>query len=429
MSTYSNQLIKELVENHMGSYLISLYENLRYTLIYPKYAFGGQDIHSFVSDTMDIYFKGFTSYSDLAPIILDLKKMRNNKKQYLFTSYKRKLEKQTTGLTERLISLQLEDCKAWSGDKKSLLSSFPGIDSLSAKKKIELLSLDFILKIWEYIENKLGGNIAAFQGGYPQELVDVPLFSPSPFKMTMEKVSSELYRTVITNEDGGLMIAETTEHSSPFKALSRDALVALRLLISKMCINPSGIETINISIREVAEALVSYKINDSVLDRAEEALLALSRYHYKYHGKGGIRKLEFNLLDYVLIDEIGGSRNATIIMGKFITEAVVSHKLISVADSDYRQLENSLSKILCFTLKKEQIMIYPKQKAEYTYEFFCGCVLFEKKNRKANLEAIKQSLQEFVDNGIIIEEFKYERNRFLIKFLPLTQEELDDINS
>lgn len=50
------------------------------------------------------------------------------------------------------------------------------------------------------------------------------------------------------------------------------------------------------------------------------------------------------------------------------------------------------------------------------------------RTRKKNLQLIKESLQEFVDNNIVIDSFELKNNVFIIKFLPLSAAEIQDLN-
>ena len=51
------------------------------------------------------------------------------------------------------------------------------------------------------------------------------------------------------------------------------------------------------------------------------------------------------------------------------------------------------------------------------------------KNKKKNLQLIQESLQEFVDNHIAIEKFELKNGVFIITFLPLSDAEIEDLNS
>ena len=57
-----------------------------------------------------------------------------------------------------------------------------------------------------------------------------------------------------------------------------------------------------------------------------------------------------------------------------------------------------------------------------------GKIIFKLKNKKKNLQLIQESLQEFVDNNIVIDSFELKNGVFIINFLPLSEAEIQDLN-
>ena len=92
-------------------------------------------------------------------------------------------------------------------------------------------------------------------------------------------------------------------------------------------------------------------------------------------------------------------------------------------------LENNLSRIICYAIKREQIANQETRVNEYSYTYFQKIVRFKLKNKKKNLQLIQESLQEFVDNHIAIEKFELKNGVFIITFLPLSDAEIEDLNS
>jgi len=66
--------------------------------------------------------------------------------------------------------------------------------------------------------------------------------------------------------------------------------------------------------------------------------------------------------------------------------------------------------------------------SEYSYTYFQKIVRFKLKNKKKNLQLIQESLQEFVDNNIVIDSFELKNGVFIINFLPLSEAEIQDLN-
>ena len=79
-------------------------------------------------------------------------------------------------------------------------------------------------------------------------------------------------------------------------------------------------------------------------------------------------------------------------------------------------------------MKCEQIANQETLMSEYSYTYFQTIVRFKLKNKKKNLQLIQESLQEFVDNNIVIDSFELKNGVFIINFLPLSEAEIQDLN-
>ena len=79
-------------------------------------------------------------------------------------------------------------------------------------------------------------------------------------------------------------------------------------------------------------------------------------------------------------------------------------------------------------MKCEQIANQETLMSEYSYTYFQKIVRFKLKNKKKNLQLIQESLQEFVDNNIVIDSFELKNGVFIINFLPLSEAEIQDLN-
>ena len=79
-------------------------------------------------------------------------------------------------------------------------------------------------------------------------------------------------------------------------------------------------------------------------------------------------------------------------------------------------------------MKCEQIANQETLMNEYSYTYFQKIVRFKLKNKKKNLQLIQESLQEFVDNNIVIDSFELKNGVFIINFLPLSEAEIQDLN-
>jgi hypothetical protein len=114
--------------------------------------------------------------------------------------------------------------------------------------------------------------------------------------------------------------------------------------------------------------------------------------------------------------------------GEVLANAIIQRELITITAPAYSVLRNNISSIICYALKKEQIINQATLSEEYTYVYFQKIVRFASNNKKTNIKLLKESLQEFVDNGIIIRNFSASiTGVFTLEFLPLSDAEMCDL--
>jgi len=130
----------------------------------------------------------------------------------------------------------------------------------------------------------------------------------------------------------------------------------------------------------------------------------------------------------VKTDETTGKRIGVIVFSDLLHQQYINKKTVGVYDSQIKSFDIPLSKILIFCLQKERLDFYTEKKPRkgtYSYNWFRYKVRFKAK-KEENMRLLAESLQEFKDKKIIIEDFKRIRDSFEIEFLPLSPyEELD----
>ena len=167
------------------------------------------------------------------------------------------------------------------------------------------------------------------------------------------------------------------------------------------------------------------KIADNI-KKISNSCRKLVEYNFSYEEAGS--KIYFNLFDNIVIKEDVERPYAIAQFGEILSNAIIKKKLISITSASYDVLDNNLSRIICYAMKREQISNQETFIGEYNYTYFQKIVRFKLKNKKKNLQLIKESLQEFVDNNIVIDSFELKNNVFIIKFLPLSDAEIQDLN-
>ena len=93
-------------------------------------------------------------------------------------------------------------------------------------------------------------------------------------------------------------------------------------------------------------------------------------------------KIYFNLFDNIVIKEDAERPYAIAQFGEILSNAIIQKKLISITSASYDVLDNNLSKIICYAIKREQIANQETRVNEYSYTYFQKIVRFKLKNKK-----------------------------------------------
>ena len=317
----------------------------------------------------------------------------------------------------------------WKDDSNSLLIEFPGISSFTNKSIYNSLKNDLIISAWKYIENELAGNIDSYLRLFPVDLVDKPLFSPSSFTLMMDTASNNLLKEIITDDDGKELLEVTVDSGklTPPKAMDSNDLKLVNAFISNINMQEFYKEkSVVVDLNTLGKEVVDYHVGKNVIKKISNSCRKLVEYNFSYEEAGS--KIYFNLFDNIVIKEDVERPYAIAQFGEILSNAIIKKKLISITSASYDVLDNNLSRIICYAMKREQISNQETFIGEYNYTYFQKIVRFKLKNKKKNLQLIKESLQEFVDNNIVIDSFELKNNVFIIKFLPLSDAEIQDLN-
>ena len=332
-------------------------------------------------------------------------------------------------IKSKIIEDKKKAATLWKDDSNSLLIEFPGISSFTNKSIYNSLKNDLIISAWKYIENELAGNIDSYLRLFPVDLVDKPLFSPSSFTLMMDTASNNLLKEIITDDDGKELLEVTVDSGklTPPKAMDSNDLKLVNAFISNINMQEFYKEkSVVVDLNTLGKEVVDYHVGKNVIKKISNSCRKLVEYNFSYEEAGS--KIYFNLFDNIVIKEDVERPYAIAQFGEILSNAIIKKKLISITSASYDVLDNNLSRIICYAMKREQISNQETFIGEYNYTYFQKIVRFKLKNKKKNLQLIKESLQEFVDNNIVIDSFELKNNVFIIKFLPLSDAEIQDLN-
>lgn len=451
MEQYSRRFIEELAK-HIDSNIIDFF-NKKHDL----FKFPCTTMTELIDETLMDYLEGKTSREDLIPIINKIKKSRLQKRARWYKSYINDIktiniddpkhplasvismakslpvDQYVLMFSDKTIDEIIEDFKIkatdWKNDSNSLLISFPGISSFTNKSIYNSLKNDVIISSWKYIESELAGNIDSYLRMFPEELLEKPLFSPTSFTLMMETASNNLLKEIITDDEGEELLEVTVNSGklTPPKAMDANDLKLINAFISNINMQEFPREkSVIVDLNTLGKEVVDYHVGKNVLNKISNSCRKLVEYNFSFEEGGS--KMYFNLFDNIAIKEDAERPYAIAQFGEILSNAIIQKKLISITSASYDVLQNNLSKIICYAMKREQIANQETRSGEYSYTYFQKIVRFKLKNKKKNLQLIQESLQEFVDNKIAIEKFELKNGVFIIHFLPLSYAEIEDLN-
>ena len=451
MEQYSRQFIEEL-SKHIDPTIADFFD-----VKHDLFKFPAANILELIDETLMDYLEGRTSREDLVPVINKIKKSRLQKRARWYSSYMDDINNlsiddpkhplanvvnmaRSAPLGEyskmfgtRDIDEIIEDYKnkasEWKDNPNSLLISFPGLSSSTNKSIYKSLKNDLIISIWKYIETELAGNIDSYMRMFPEQLIDKPLFSPSSFTLMMDQASNNLLKEIITDDEGTELLEVTVNSGrlTPPKSMDSSDLKLVNAFISSINMQEfSKDKSVVVDLNTLGKELVDYHVGKNVITKITNSCRKLVEYNFSYEEEG--TKLFFNLFDNITIKEDAERPYAIAQFGEILSNAIIQKKLISITSASYDVLQNNLSRIICYALKREQIANQETLMGEYSYTYFQKIVRFKLTNKKKNMQLIQESLQEFVDNGIAIKNFELTNGVFIIHFLPLSVAEIDDLN-
>jgi hypothetical protein len=410
-----------------------------------------------IDETLMEYLEGKTSREDLLPVMNKIKKSRLQKRARWYKSYISDMETMSlddpkhpiAGIInmarslpvdqyvnifgdktlEEIIEEYKDKATQWKNDPNSFLISFPGISTFTNHSIFNSLKNDLIINGWKYVENELAGNIDSYLRMFPEELLEKPLFSPSSFTLMMETASNNLLKEIITDDDGKELLEVTVNNGklTPPKSMDTNDLKLINAFISNINMQEFSKEkSVIVDLNTLGKEIVDYHVGKNVLAKISNSCRKLVEYNFSYEEEGS--KMYFNLFDNIAIKEDAERPYAIAQFGEILSNAIIQKKLISITTASYDVLQNNLSRIICYAMKREQIANQETKVSEYSYTYFQKIVRFKLKNKKKNMQLIQESLQEFVDNKIAIEHFELHNGMFVVHFLPLSDAEIEDLN-
>ena len=450
---YSRQLIAEITDN-LNPALRDFFELKKNIFEFPVLS-----LTQAVADAMDYYYAGDTAREDLNARMIVIRKSMKRKRSRWYQSYQNDIKTYSIDSKKHPAAMLVQAAKTmtpenyhnlygeksiqmlvdeeakrtekWYSDSDSPLIAYPYIAKFTCGSIYKSFRTDLIIDIWRYLQETLDGNIESFMNRFPENLISLPLFGAKQFKPNMEE-DGDLLKDTVYNEDGSeiltLSVNPRESQSNPIKIMDSTDRMLFGVLLSRIKNNFYYDKKISIPLNELSRAITGRKkCNGEQKERIRQRLLKFTDYSYSFTDN---KKLySFNFFDNVSIDA-GGEETVICTFGEMLHDSVVRQKLISVTANEMRSLENKLAQVIFFAMQKERISAAQKGDLEgiISYPVFLQIARFPTANKRKNVKEIITALDEFVAQKIAIESYTVEGDIFKIRFIPLSDEERDDLN-
>lgn len=449
--SYSRQFVED-VSNALPERFYTFFKAYR-----KKLSILEEDFLDFVQISLEEKLESKASKEKLAPVIRKVKKKFNNRRQYLCTCYmnyadediknpkhplhfltvlsplefynrygNKGIEEVVKDYTDAVLVWRDQSVANRSSDIETehfFLIDFPVLDFFKNSILLDCFKLDITLAIWKHIEQEMNGDISSYDFSTLEEFMGKPMWPANLFTKQLEQIGEDMFESAVQDDDGQLLLTfQSKEQVKSIMAEDARSIISYLIGLLDESSNTSTERVFEIPLRSLANVLTSsaYNVNSGGLLRVKNVLKYLAGVTFVFNDSVNHKEAIFHILNSVIFTETTSKENVKLEVSSEFFNEVIDRKLISVKKKEYLLLESNLSRTIIHALKREQY-IHAKEVGtwfEYTYMFFIFNVYFNKGGKKDHLKMISDSLQEFKDKHIIIEDFVLKRDVFHIKFLP-----------
>lgn len=465
--TYPKQLISALAKQ-INKKLVDYFE-----LEKQKYFKDWNNLNHIIEDTLWNYIKNETEKTELKSIFTTQSKMQYQRKKRWSNTYKTNKEKYPVTSKKHPfysiyydfhsrsghslhklygdsdISTVIDHYKIainnWMQDENSLLSEYPLIAAKTPHQIVSSFQLDLIVNLLAIIVEFFDGNIKSYFAKKPDILLDKPIFAANKFSIPF-KASIDSYVADLISFDKDDMVFQMLVNQSmtkpddvqKFNVFDQKDNQILLTLINNASLDFYKSKTVSMEIGAIAKT-INKRPGKHCYQDIKQRLHNMVRTSFRICKKENPDDpiFSFNFFDNVLTPNVDGKEYAIVTFGNVLYDAVIMQKMTTVTSDNYGSLELKLSKLLYHSLQKERIMLSASSTPDengclqqsYDYSFFQRIILFKSKKKANNIQLIINSLDEFVEKGIAISQFEYNKDEgiFHLSYLPVFKDESEDL--
>ena len=445
---YSEHFIKEVIDN-MPSSINSFFEDNKETLDLAEYSFP-----EYVSEVLEARYKNYTRREMLAPAGHKVVATKREKRNFIMERYNKLLGLKISNPKHPLHYLELlpsqkkkeifgdmgyeailqshkQECEAWYNDSSSLLIDFIGINYLSNTIKNNSLRVDVEMCFWRYVDGQYNGNLSS--GSVKRILANVPLIPPKSFKEKLEESPDEpdmLSLVSAENKDVVFKIRASDLFLNDLRSLDPSAIMILSVIINNITDMDEFSKTrrVKLPLARITDEVVDYGASQRIIEKVEAMITYMSLVLVPYFNEETmVEPTRIHIFDsYTPPFKVGNAKWVEVRFSEELAAEIVGEKVLSVSKKQYKKLTDPNAKIICHSMKSEQIAKNKETSdriGTYDFSFFVGKIRFSTGNRKNNMQLLKNAFEDFKVNGVIVEDYELIDNLFYVTFLPYDEEE------
>jgi hypothetical protein len=346
---------------------------------------------------------------------------------------------------EDVPKVRLKELEIWSKSTKTNIADYPYLNTKMKYQIEKAFSTDFCFLVAEFIMQNYNGNLSNWIDKRLNSWVEVPIFSSESHTLkTNLEHEHELNETVLYNDykvDEDFFIRTLIPVKDDQSVLTKKNTVLdekdsriIQFALSKRDELFYKDKTVHLDLYDLVKEIYNSK-GVKNYDAVESRIMKIASYQVQGIAKkknSRDTKFHINFFQKAIIetDEVTGKRYARITFSDATHQEFLNRQFVQIYSDVMKKFkDNPLSSLLLYAFQKERLDCYLQKKSYtnyYPYQYFSSKVRFRSKKMDVNLKLINESLQEFLDNQVLIQSYQKKHQGFDISFIPLQNYEIQD---
>jgi hypothetical protein len=340
---------------------------------------------------------------------------------------------------DELIEKRIEEVRSWCENTDQKLIDYRYIKDKTINQQQKALTVDICLILTTFLLSELNSNGTIYLE-YTDKLEENAIFAISRGKMKFSSTpilieGEEYYVNEYTpSKDYSLrtLVDKDVIEEGKYRSELLDEIDELifHVVMSHRTLDFVSNRKIYVDVYSIMKQVYSSK-SAKLLDTIERRIQKMSYLKFTATKKGKEQDyVIFGIFDTVR-KETGpnGERILEITVNDVLHQELIGQQVTRIYKEVLNKLENRLAKTIIFSLQKERLRAHlnQKNKGVFTYEFFLFRMRFRTKDKNKNIAMIEECLEEIKRHNVTIKDFKRVGNEFHVEFLPVSEQEINDL--